>query len=72
MGKIVDVINFFEVKDLVDSMVLEFGYIDVMINNVGIMLFFFYVDYEVVFDVWSWCIDINIKGVLNGFIVVYD
>jgi NADP-dependent 3-hydroxy acid dehydrogenase YdfG len=46
--------------------------IDVMINNAGIMPLAFYSDHEAAYDAWDRCIDINIKGVLNGTVAVYD
>jgi NADP-dependent 3-hydroxy acid dehydrogenase YdfG len=48
------------------------GTIDVMINNAGIMPLAFFGDHEAAHDAWSRCIDVNIKGVLNGITCVYD
>ena len=48
------------------------GDIDVLINNAGIMPLAFYADHAEAADSWSRCIDINIKGVMNGIISVHD
>jgi len=50
----------------------QFGRIDVMINNAGIMPLAFYADHAQAAAAWERCIDINIKGVLNGIVAVYD
>lgn len=46
--------------------------IDVMVNNAGVMPLAFYADHKRAASAWSRCIDINIKGVLNGIAAVYD
>ncbi len=43
-----------------------------MINNAGIMPLAFLADHADAAEAWSRCIDINIKGVLNGMIAVHD
>lgn len=48
------------------------GSIDVLVNNAGIMPLAFYADHAAAAESWSRCIDINIKGVLNGIISVHD
>lgn len=48
------------------------GKIDVLVNNAGIMPLAFYADHQSAADSWSRCIDINIKGVMNGIISVHD
>ena len=50
----------------------RFGGVDVLINNAGVMPLAFYADHEIAADAWSRCIDINIKGVLNGIMAVHD
>jgi NADP-dependent 3-hydroxy acid dehydrogenase YdfG len=59
-----DVTDKDQVKNLVDSAVREFGKIDVLLNNAGIMPLS-PLEYLKVDD-WDKCIDINIKGVLYG------
>ena len=67
-----DVSKLREVSSLVMQTIEEFGQVDVMINNAGIMPLAFYSDHDSAADAWDRCIDINIKGVLNGIIAVYD
>ena len=59
-----DVIKKEEVKTLVDKAVSEFGKIDVMINNAGLMAIAPLSETKV--DEWDQMIDINVKGVLYG------
>ncbi len=59
-----DVTKADQVKKLVDAAVKEFGKIDVLLNNAGIMPLS-PLEYLKVED-WDQCIDINIKGVLYG------
>jgi NADP-dependent 3-hydroxy acid dehydrogenase YdfG len=67
-----DVTNLSEMQAFAGRIVSRFGAIDVMINNAGIMPLAFYADHAVAAEAWSRCIDINIKGVLNGIIAVHD
>jgi NADP-dependent 3-hydroxy acid dehydrogenase YdfG len=50
----------------------EFGAIDVMVNNAGVMPLAFFADHEQALGAWDRAIDINIKGVVNGIAAVYD
>lgn len=59
-------------KALVRHAVDRHGAIDVMINNAGIMPLAFFSDHEAAVPAWSKCIDINIKGVMNGIAAAYD
>ncbi len=68
----VDVTDLAEMRAFADRVASRFGAIDVMVNNAGVMPLAFYADHEAAADAWSRCIDINIKGVLNGIIAVYD
>ncbi len=68
----VDVRQLGEVKALVARAVETFGRIDVMINNAGIMPLAFISDHEAAYGAWERCIDINIKGVLNGMVAAHD
>ena len=50
----------------------QFGRIDVMINNAGIMPLAFFADHERAWEAWDRAVDINIKGVVHGISAVYD
>ncbi|MFM2372032.1 MAG: hypothetical protein RIS85_1754 [Pseudomonadota bacterium] len=68
----VDVTSLSAVKALVASAVDAFGAVDVMVNNAGIMPLAFIADHEAAYPAWERCIDINIKGVLNGMVAAHD
>ncbi len=70
--QVTDVSDLDQMKALAKAAVDKFGQIDVMINNAGIMPLAFFSDHEAAASAWHRCIDINIKGVLNGQIAVYD
>ena len=59
-----DVTELDQIKKLVDKAVEEFGRVDVMLNNAGLMPFSPLERLKV--DEWNQLIDVNIKGVLNG------
>lgn len=59
-----DVTHKEQVKSLVDTAVKEFGKIDVLLNNAGIMPLSPLEMLRV--EDWDECIDVNIKGVLYG------
>lgn len=59
-----DVTNRGEVKNLIDTAKKEFGKIDVLINNAGLMAIAPMAEDKV--DEWDKMIDINVKGVLYG------
>lgn len=67
-----DVTDRGSMRALATKAVDRFGSIDVMVNNAGVMPLAFYSDHEAAADAWERCIDINIKGVLNGIVAVYD
>ena len=67
-----DVTDRDQMQVLAEDAVAEFGAIDVMLNNAGIMPLAFYADHKNAADAWEKCIDINFKGVLNGITAVYD
>lgn len=50
----------------------RFGAVDVLVNNAGTMPLAFFADHERALDAWYRCIDVNLKGVLNGIVAVYD
>nr|WP_288833941.1 SDR family oxidoreductase [uncultured Flavobacterium sp.] len=64
----VDVANLEQVKKMVDKAVQQFGRVDVIINNAGIMPLS-PMDRINVAE-WNTMIDVNIKGVLNGIAAV--
>ncbi len=59
-----DVTDYNQVKNLVDLAVREFGRIDVMLNNAGLMPLAPLERLKI--DEWERMIDVNIKGVLYG------
>jgi len=67
-----DVTSLADLQAAVAAGVREFGRIDAMVNNAGIMPLAFFSDHEAAYPAWQRCIDINIKGVLNGMIAAYD
>lgn len=64
----VDVTQRGQVKGLVDAVAEQFGRVDVIINNAGIMPLS-PID-RLNFEEWNSMIDVNIKGVLNGIAAV--
>ncbi len=64
----VDVTQREQVKSLVDKTVAEFGCVDVILNNAGIMPLSLVESLHV--DEWDKMIDVNLKGVLNGIAAV--
>ena len=71
-AKVTDVTELAAMKALVSHAVETHGAIDVMINNAGVMPLAFFSDHEAAAGAWGRCIDINIKGVMNGIIAAYD
>lgn len=67
-----DVTVLDDVRSVVEQAVERYGAVDVMVNNAGTMPLGFLADHAQAADAWSRCIDINIKGVLNGMMAVYD
>ncbi|HWV72959.1 MAG TPA: SDR family oxidoreductase [Pseudosphingobacterium sp.] len=59
-----DVSNAGQVQSLVDTAVKEFGKIDVILNNAGVMPLSALEDLKI--HEWEQMIDVNIKGVLYG------
>lgn len=72
IGRPTDVTDTAQMAALAQAAVERFGRIDVMINNAGVMPLAFYADHHAAAELWHRCIDINIKGVLNGIMAVHD
>jgi len=69
---VADVTELEPMRALAHAALDAYGAIDVMINNAGVMPLAFYADHADAAGAWSRCIDINIKGVLNGIMAVHD
>jgi len=67
-----DVTQLVQVKALIAAALDAYGAVDVMLNNAGIMPLAFIADHDAAYDAWERCIDINIKGVLNGMVAAHD
>lgn len=63
-----DVANLDDVKAFADFAEAEFGRIDVIVNNAGVMLLSSLSALKI--DEWNWMIDVNIRGVLHGIAAV--
>ena len=72
IGQPTDVADAAQMAALAQAAVERFGRIDVMVNNAGVMPLAFYADHMAAARHWDRCIDINIKGVLNGIVAVHD
>jgi len=72
IGVGVDVTRRADLDDAVQAAVERWGSVDVLVNNAGVMPLAFFGDHAAAADAWDRCIDINIKGVVNGICAVYD
>ncbi|MEM7219512.1 MAG: SDR family NAD(P)-dependent oxidoreductase [Pseudomonadota bacterium] len=72
LGVTADVTDAAAMQALAASATETFERIDVWINNAGIMPLAFYADHAAALNAWHRCIDINIKGVLNGIVAAFD
>ena len=72
IGVGVDVTRRADLDDAVRAAVERWGSVDVLVNNAGVMPLAFFGDHAAAADAWDRCIDINIKGVVNGICAVYD
>lgn len=69
---VADVTDLAQMKAAAQHAVDTFGSLDVLVNNAGVMPLAYFSDHEKAWRRWHQAIDINIKGVLNGIIAVYD
>ena len=69
---VASVADLAEMQAVATHAIKTHGAIDVMINNAGIMPLAFFADHKAAASAWSRCIDVNIKGVVNGISCVYD
>jgi NADP-dependent 3-hydroxy acid dehydrogenase YdfG len=67
-----DVSDRSEMAALASRAVEQFGAVDVMLNNAGVMPLALYADHAAAAEAWDRCIDINLKGVLHGICAVHD
>lgn len=67
-ARTVDVVSRSDVQAFVDYAKAEFGHVDVIVNNAGVMPLSLMSDLKV--DEWDRMIDVNIRGVLNGVAAV--
>lgn len=72
IGLRADVTQSDDMTAVVQAAVQQFGRVDVLVNNAGVMPLAFFADHAQAAQAWSRCIDINVKGVLNGICAVYD
>ncbi|WP_312095023.1 SDR family oxidoreductase [Niallia sp.] len=66
--KVIDVTSYEQMEELAEMALKEFGKIDVLVNNAGVMPHSFL--YKKKIDDWNKMIDVNIKGVLYGIAAV--
>jgi NADP-dependent 3-hydroxy acid dehydrogenase YdfG len=67
-GHVLDVKNTDDFKRVIDQTISDFGRIDVLINNAGIMPLSYLEELKV--HEWMQTVDVNVKGVLNGIAAV--
>ncbi|HEX2841273.1 SDR family oxidoreductase [Hyphomicrobium sp.] len=67
-ARAVDVANRQDVRSFIDFARAEFGRVDVIVNNAGVMPLSPMAELKV--DEWDRMIDVNIRGVLNGVAAV--
>ena len=67
-----DVTQAKDMKRAAAKTIEAYGQIDVILNNAGIMPLALYADHEKAIDKWHLCLDVNIKGVVNGIACVFD
>ncbi|TSD47153.1 SDR family oxidoreductase [Rhodococcus sp. KBS0724] len=70
--KVADVTDMEQVFAAAQHGISEYGALDVLVNNAGVMPLAYFADHERAWQKWHKAIDINIKGVVNGISAVYD
>jgi NADP-dependent 3-hydroxy acid dehydrogenase YdfG len=63
-----DVTRLDDMKAFADFALAEFGRIDVLVNNAGVMPLSPLIELKI--EEWNWMIDVNIRGVLHGIAAV--
>ncbi len=63
-----DVTDLVDMRSFVEFAKSEFGRIDVIVNNAGVMPLSPLAELRI--DEWNWMIDVNIRGVLHGIAAV--
>jgi NADP-dependent 3-hydroxy acid dehydrogenase YdfG len=58
--------------DVIAVVASDYGRVDVLVNNAGIMPLSFLSDHASAAHAWDQCIDINLKGTLHGICAAYD
>jgi len=71
-GLVTDVSDAGQVAALGKAAIEKYDAIDVMVNNAGTMPLAFFADHKDALEKWLQCIDINLKGVINGIAAVHD
>jgi NADP-dependent 3-hydroxy acid dehydrogenase YdfG len=69
---VTDVTSSSDMNALAQRALTDYGQIDVLVNNAGVMPLAFFADHVEAMPAWERCIDINIKGVLHGIVAVHD
>lgn len=72
LGVAADVTNRAQMQAMAAAALARFGAIDVLVNNAGTMPLAFFADHASAAEAWERCIDVNLKGVLNGIAAVHD
>ena len=72
IGLTADVTDATAMQNVAKQALDNFDQIDVWINNAGTMPLGFFSDHAAALEAWHRCIDINIKGVLNGIVAAYE
>lgn len=67
-----DVRDLAQFRAAVDAAADAHGAVDVVVNNAGIMPLAFWADHAEAMQAWNNCIDINLKGIMNGIAAAHD